>query len=247
MYDYILGGAHNFAVDRELGDEVIRTCPDGAESMRANRIFLRRAVRHLVELGARQFLDIGSGIPTVGNVHEVARRVAPECTVLYVDIDPVAVAHSEAILLGDDRAGVICADLRDPDLIIEEASRLGLVDFDRPVAVLLAGVMHFLAPADDPDAIVARLRSKLGKGGYLLISHVTEDRQTPEAIAAQRLASRTPTPINSRTHAEIARWFDGMKMLDPGLVFIPQWRPDPGEEVEHPDRIGAYAGVGCVV
>jgi SAM-dependent methyltransferase len=244
VYDYILGGAHNFAVDRALGDELVRTSPDVADTMRSNRVFLRRAVRYLAEQGVRQFLDIGSGVPTVGNVHEVAQQVAPESTVVYVDVDPVAVAHSEAILAGNERAGVICADLRQPDRIRAEARQLRLIDFDRPVAVLLAGVVHFVPAADDPAGLVASLRDPLAPGSYLLISHTTFDGQPPEVVEAQRLAARTATPLFPRPHGEILAYFDGLTLVDPGLVFIPLWRPDPGEKVEHPERISAYAGVG---
>lgn len=244
VYDYILGGAHNFAVDRALGDELIRTSPDVAETMRSNRVFLRRAVRFLAEQGVRQFLDIGSGVPTVGNVHEIAQQVAPESTVVYVDVDPVAVAHSEAILAGNERAGVICADLREPERIRAEATQLGLIDFSRPVAVLLAGVVHFVPDADNPADLVASLRDPLVPGSYLLISHTTFDGQPPEVIEAQQLAARTATPLFPRPHKEVLAYFDGLTLVDPGLVFIPLWRPDPGERVEHPERISAYAGVG---
>jgi SAM-dependent methyltransferase len=244
VYDYILGGAHNFAVDRALGDELIRTSPDVAETMRSNRVFLRRAVRFLAGQGVRQFLDIGSGVPTVGNVHEVAQQVAPESTVVYVDVDPVAVAHSEAILNGADRAGVICADLREPERIRAEAQRLGMIDFDRPVAVLLAGVIHFVPDSDDPAGLVSSLRDPLPPGSSLLISHTTFDGQPPEVVEAQQLAARTATPLYPRPHAEILSYFDGTTLVDPGLVYIPLWRPDPGEQVTHPERISAYAGVG---
>ncbi|HKT05051.1 MAG TPA: SAM-dependent methyltransferase [Rugosimonospora sp.] len=243
VYDYILGGAHNFAVDRELGDELIRRSPDVAETMRANRVFLRRAVRYLAEQGIRQFLDIGSGVPTVGNVHEIAQQVSPESTVVYVDMDPVAVAHSEAILEGNDRAGVICADMREPELIKSRAAASGLIDFAAPVALLLAGVVHFIPDSDDPGGLVAQLRDPLVAGSYLLVSHTTYDGQPPEVVAAQQLAARTATPLFPRTHAEVLSYFDGTELIDPGLVFIPLWRPDPGEVVEHPERTSAYAGV----
>jgi hypothetical protein len=244
VYDYILGGAHNFAVDRALGDELIRMSPDAAQTMRANRVFLRRAVRFLAERGIKQFLDIGSGVPTIGNVHEIAQKITPEAQVVYVDVDPVAVAHSEAILTGNDRAGVVCADLREPDRIATEAAKLGLIDFSQPVALLLAGVVHFLSDSDDPARIVARLRNHLTSGSYLLVSHITFDRQPPEVVEAQKLAARTSTPLYARTHAEIAEYFTDLPLVDPGLVFIPLWRPDPGDSVEQPERTGAYAGVG---
>lgn len=244
VYDYILGGAHNFAVDRALGDELIRTSPDVADTMRANRVFLRRAVRFLAGTGVRQFLDIGSGVPTVGNVHEIAQQVAPGSTVVYVDMDPVAVAHSEEILAGNDRAGVICADLREPERILFEARHLGLIDFDQPVALLLAGVVHFVPDQDNPDALVRDLVSPLAPGSHLLISHTTFDGQPPEVIEAQALAGRTATELFPRPYQTILGYFDGLALVDPGLVYIPLWRPDPGERIAHPERISAYAGVG---
>lgn len=246
VYDYILGGAHNFAVDRALGDQVIRTSPDAAETMRLNRMFLHRAVRFLAERGIRQYLDIGSGVPTVGNVHEIAQRIAPESVVVYVDVDPVAVAHSEAILVGNDRAGVICADLRDPDRILDEAARLGLIDFAQPMALLLAGVVHFLPDEDGPGRIIARLLSQMVNGSYLLVSHITADRQPSEVVEAQALASKTSTPMYARSHSDILALFDGTELVDPGLVLIPAWRPEAGQVVERPDRTGGYAGVGYV-
>ncbi len=245
VYDYFLGGAHNFEVDRALAQQIAAMTPTIGETMRANRAFLRRAVRYLAARGVRQFLDIGSGIPTVGNVHEIALEAAPDATVVYVDIDPVAVEHSRAILAGVQRAGVICADVRDADLIMTEARKLGLVDFDRPVAVLLAGVLHFVPDGDGPGASVAALRAALTPGSYLLISHATADGQPAEVIEAQGLSSRTATEIVLRGRAEIASWFDGFTLVDPGLVFIPQWRPDPQDPVDdQPERVGAYAAVG---
>jgi hypothetical protein len=163
---------------------------------------------------------------------------------VYVDVDPVAVAHSVAILEGNDRAGVICADLRDPDRIAEESRRLGLIDFRRPVAVLLAGVVHFIPDSDDPAALVGRLRDRLVAGSHLLVSHTTFDGQPPEVIEAQRLAARTATPLYPRPYAQVEAYFAGLTLLEPGLVFIPLWRPDPGDSVLRPERISAYAGVG---
>jgi SAM-dependent methyltransferase len=244
VYDYFLGGAHNFAVDRALADQIARTTPNLAETMRANRVFLRRAVRYLTEQGIRQFLDIGSGIPTVGNVHEVAQEEAPDSTVVYVDVDPVAVAHSRSILEANKQATVVCADLRDTGRIADEARQSGLIDFGAPVAVLLAGVVHFIPDVEDPDRLVAQLRELLTPGGFLLVSHATADEQPPEMLAAQRLSGRTDTEITLRSRADIEGYLDGLTLVDPGVVFIPRWRPDPGETVEHPERIGAYAAVG---
>lgn len=244
IYDYFLGGAHNFAVDRALADQISALTPDVGETMRAGRAFLRRAVKFLVGEGVRQFLDVGSGIPTVGNVHEIAQQAAPESTVIYVDVDPIAVAHSRAILEGNDRTAVIQADLRDPERILAESRKTGLIDPSRPHAILLAGVVHFLPDSDDPASHVATLRNTLTPGGYLVLSHVTMDEQPPEVVQAQQLSQRTGTEIALRGRAEVEAYFDGLTLIEPGLVFLPAWRPDPGDVVEQPERIAAYGGVG---
>ncbi|GAA0523012.1 hypothetical protein Ade02nite_82650 [Paractinoplanes deccanensis] len=242
VYDYFLGGAHNFAVDRELAQQIEAMTPNIAETMRSNRVFLRRAVRFLVDQGIRQFLDIGSGIPTAGNVHEIALEAAADSKIVYVDVDPVAVEHSRAILVDTPNTAVVLADARDVDRILGEASKL--LDFDRPVAVLLAGVLHFIPDGDDPAATVAEIRDAVPAGSYLLISHATADGQPAEVIEAQRLSGRTATEITLRPAAEIEAYFGGFELVEPGLVFIPRWRPDPQDPVdEHPERIGAYAGV----
>ena len=245
VYDYFLGGAHNFEVDRQLAEQIVRMTPNVGETMRANRVFLRRAVRYLAGQGVRQFLDIGSGIPTVGNVHEIAQVAAPGSRVVYVDIDPVAVAHSRAILRDDPFTAVLCGDLRDPADILAQARGTGLLDFDQPVAVLLAGVVHFLPDSDDPAGIVARLRDAVCPGSHLLLSHVTGDEQPPEVLAAYDLSDRTDSALRLRTRAQLQRYFDGFTLVEPGLVFVTTWRPDPGEEPgENPQRFAAYAGVG---
>jgi SAM-dependent methyltransferase len=243
VYDYFLGGTHNLPVDRELAGHIEAMTPDIGATMRANRVFLQRAVRFLATAGVRQFLDIGSGIPTVGNVHEIARAAAPGSSVVYVDVDPVAVEHSRAILAGVERTGVVLADVRDTDTVLGEAG--GLIDFGQPVAVLLAGVLHFVPDEDDPAGLVASLRNVCAPGSYLLISHATADGQPPEVVEAQKLSSRTGTGIVLRSQAEIASWFGEFELIDPGLVHIPLWRPGPGETVEHPERYGAYAGVAA--
>jgi SAM-dependent methyltransferase len=244
VYDYFLGGAHNFAVDRALADQITALTPNVGETMRAGRAFLRRAVKFLVEAGVRQFLDIGSGIPTVGNVHEIAQLAAPDSTVIYVDVDPIAVAHSRAILEGNDRAAVIQADLREPERILAEARQTGLIDFSQPSAILLAGVVHFILDADDPAGHVATLRKALAPGGYLVLSHTTMDDQPPEVVQAQQLSQRTGTEIALRSRAQVEAYFDGLTLVEPGLVFLPAWRPDPGDVVDQPERVAAFGGVG---
>jgi hypothetical protein len=246
VYDYYLGGAHNFAVDRRMAQEALAGWPELPLIMRANRAFLRRAVRHLVAQGIDQFLDIGSGIPTAGNVHEVAQAANPAARVVYVDIDPVAVAYSVSILDGNERAAVIQADLREPERILAEARKLDLIDLDRPVAVLLAGVVHFLPDGDRPDEIVATLRDATTAGSYLVISHSTHEDQPPEMLAAQKLSARTATEITLRSRAQITGYFGDFTLVEPGLVHLPLWRPEsPADVDDDPARFGAFGGVGC--
>lgn len=245
VYDYILGGAHNFAIDRALGDELERLSPDVAETMRANRHFLRRAIRYLIAQGMDQFVDIGSGIPTAGNVHEIAQQENPAARVLYVDVDPVAVAHSRRILEGDPNTTVLQADVRDGDAIFGSEELRALIDPSRPLALLLAGIIHFLPDEDEPVAVVRNLVDRLVPGSHMLLSHVTWEGMPPEAMEAQRLSERTPTTIVPRSRAEIQAMFAGLEMVEPGLVHFPLWRPDdPADVGEHPERYGAFCGVG---
>jgi hypothetical protein len=244
VYDYFLGGAHNFAVDRQLADAIARMTPHIGDTMRANRAFLRRAVRFLVGAGVTQFLDIGSGIPTVGNVHEVAQQADPSARIVYVDVDPIAVSHSRAILEGDPRTTVIQADARDVEGILGDPETRRLLDLDQPVAVLLLGVLHFIADSEDPAGIVARLRDALSPGSYVALVNVTHEDQPAEVIEAQKLSGRTGTPIHLRSRAELAAQFAGLTLVEPGLVHIPLWRPDSPLDVDgHPERFGALAGV----
>lgn len=244
VYDYFLGGSHNFAVDRALAQEILRMTPSLGETMRAGRSFLRRTVQFLAAAGIRQYLDIGSGIPTVGNVHEIAQRADPQARIVYVDIEPVAVAHSRDILAGNDRVAVVQADLREPEVILADPQLHRLLDLTRPVAVLLAGVLHFIPDSDDPTAIVARLRDAVAPGSFLAISHATYEDQPEEVIRAQALSGRTATEITLRSRAEIVEMFRGFTLVDPGVVFLPLWHPDPGDDIDHPERYGAFGGVG---
>ncbi|MBN9112147.1 MAG: SAM-dependent methyltransferase [Pseudonocardia sp.] len=244
VYDYFLGGAHNFAVDRELAGMIASMTPDIGDTMRANRGFLRRVVRRLVDDGITQFLDIGSGIPTVGNVHEVAQQADPSCRVVYVDVDPIAVSHSRAILDGNPGTVVIRADARDVEAIVADPDVRGLLDFDRPIAVLVLGVLHFVPDVDDPVGIVARLREAVPAGSMLALVNVTHEDQPPEVIEAQKLSSRTGTPIYLRSRAELLAQFDGWDLVEPGLVHLPLWHPDvPLAAGERPERFGALAGL----
>jgi SAM-dependent methyltransferase len=244
VFDYFLGGAHNFEVDRRLAEQIASLTPNLAETMRANRGFLRRVVRYLVGAGIDQFLDVGSGLPTGGNVHEVAQEADPGARVVYVDNDPVAVAQSRAILAGNERTAVLNADVREPDRILAGAVASGLIDLDRPVAVVLAGVLHFIPDADDPAGIAARLRAALAPGGHLVITHATQDGQPPEVLAAQRLSARTTTEITLRSRSRVRAFFGDLAPVPPGVVFLSSWRPEPlGDAGVHPGRVGAYGGV----
>jgi len=245
VYDYYLGGFHNFPADREMAKEAIRMWPELPLMMQANRGFLRRAVRFAVGQGITQFLDIGSGIPTVGNSHEVARRADPSSRVVYVDVDPVAVAHSRALLADDPATEVVQADLRDPDRILDDESLHRLIDLDRPVAILLVAVLHFVADDDDPRAVIARLRDAVPPGSFLVISHASQDGQPLLADSHQRLYARTPTPMTMRSQPEIVEFFNGFDLVEPGVVPIQRWRPEAPSEVEGDvNRMVGFAGVG---
>jgi hypothetical protein len=248
IYDYWLGGSHNFAVDREIAREVSALNPDVALIMQVNRAFLHRAVRLLIGEGIRQFLDLGSGIPTLGNVHEVAQKASPDAKVVYVDIDPVAVAHSQHILGDNPNAMIIQEDLRNAEVILADPRMRGLLDFDQPIGVLMMAVLHFIPREDNAEAIVGRFRDALAPGSFLALSHGTADglRITPEQLdrGLDQMA-RTTTPATTRTRAEIERFFTGLDMVEPGVVWTAQWRPEhPDEVIEQPERCAAYAGVG---
>ena len=245
VYDYYLGGSHNLEVDRQMAREAIALWPDLPTIMQSNRAFLRRAVRYAAEHGISQFLDIGSGIPTVGNVHEAAQQANPQACVVYVDSDPIAVAHSRAILAGDERTAVVQADLREPDSLFEDPSVQTLLDLNRPVAVLMVAVLHFVPDEDDPAGAVARIGARLAGGSFLVLSHASAEGRPEKAGAHRQLYRRTATPMTMRSRTEIARLFDGFELVEPGLVWLPLWRPDhPLGADQQPERTTGYAGVG---
>jgi hypothetical protein len=245
VYDYALGGYHNFAVDRQFFERAEQAWPGLGMLAHANRAYLGRVVHHLVGAGVRQFLDIGSGIPTLGNVHEAAQEVAPDARVMYVDIDPVAVAHSQAILAGNPLAGAIEGDLRRPGDIVYHPDVLELFDFSRPVAVLLIAVLHFVPDSDNPAGIVATLREALGPGSYVALSHGTQATANGEQAQedVRRMYQRTPTPIHLRTRDQIAGLLAGMEIVPPGIVTVTDWHPDP-EEADDPPQPTLLAAVG---
>lgn len=247
MYDYWLGGFHNFEVDRAAAERATAIWPDMPLVLRANRAFLRRAVQFLVAQGIDQYLDIGSGIPTVGSVHEIAQQGNPDARVVYVDIDPVAVIHSRTILRDNPRATVIQADARQPELILREAVDSGLLDLSQPVAILVVSVLHFITDDTEAYGAVGALRGAAPPGSYLVISHGSGEGM-PANLQEQivRITRATPTPMKYRSRADIARLFEGFELVEPGLAYIPSWRPEgPGDPLaDQPDRCLGYAGVG---
>jgi hypothetical protein len=243
MYDALLGGSHNFAVDRQAAERAVASVPDLPKVAWSNRAFLRRSVRFMVELGIRQFLDIGSGIPTSGNVHEVAWEADPECRVQYVDLDSVAVAHSTAILAGSDRAAAIEGDLRRPEALLEETRLHKLIDLDQPVGVLLVAVLHLLSDDEDPRGVVATLRDSIPPGSHIAISHLTSAHR-PEDAARLGEQARTKTGVGIYFRSREAL-FDGLTVVEPGVVELAQWRPESADDVyEEPGRSLGLAGVG---
>ena len=246
VYDYWLGGSHNFLADQDLGRAIAAVEPNIRIGARANRDFLGRAVRLLSQAGIRQFLDIGSGIPTQGNVHEVVQRLDPDARVVYADVDPVAIAHSKVILAGNQNAVIIDADLREPEKILTSQAAGHLIDFSEPAGLLLVAVLHFISNAEDPWRIVATLRDALAPGSYLVLCHGANESRPAVAEATEKVYNRSvATEVHMRSRAQILRFFDGFDLVEPGLVYIPQWRPDsPGDVPSDPSKLWGLVGVG---
>ncbi|MDT0390101.1 SAM-dependent methyltransferase [Streptomyces dubilierae] len=247
MYDYYLGGSHNFEVDREAARRAMEFMPGLPKIMQANRAFMRRAVRYAAGEGIGQFLDIGSGIPTFGNVHEVAQAARPGARVVYVDHDPVAVAHSEAVLAGNEDAAVVAADLRKPADILSSPEVERLIDLNQPVALFLVAILHFVEDEDDPYGAVAELSAALAPGSLLVLTHASYEGipLPPErAGGAVDVYEDIRNPLIMRSREEIARFFEGYDMVEPGLVAMPRWRPDTAPEDEDPYAFSGFAGVG---
>jgi hypothetical protein len=245
MYDYFLGGYHNFAVDRDAAKQVLLAEPDFADFVRANRAFLRRAVSFLVRQGVCQFVDLGSGIPTAGNVHEVAHKLNPAVGVVYVDSDPIAVSLSQEILAGNPRAIAIDGDVRRPEELLARADLKRIIDFHQPVAVLLVALLHFLADDDEALRILSYLREALAPGSYIAITHATGIFNPERAAQTASVYNRATSPVTLRTREQVERFFDGFELVEPGLVPTPAWRPDSAEDVfaNEPERGQAFAGV----
>jgi SAM-dependent methyltransferase len=246
VYDYLLGGSHNFLADQDVGRSLAAVEPEVRAIARANRAFLGRAVRFLAGAGIRQFLDIGSGIPTEGNVHEVAQQAATGARVVYADIDPVAIAHSRAILAGNENVAIIDADLREPEKILAREATRRLIDPSQPTGLLLVAVLPFIADADDPWRIVATLRDALAPGSYLVLCHGTAEGKLVVTRAAEKVYNRSvATQAHARSRTEILRFFGDFELADPGLVYIPLWRPDSPDEVpSDPSKFWCLVGVG---
>jgi SAM-dependent methyltransferase len=245
VYDYYLGGSHNFEADREMARKAMELWPELPLIMRANRAFLRRAVQYVAEQGVSRFLDIGSGIPTFGAVHEIAREIDPRAQVVYVDRDPVAVAHSRLLLADDPLSQVVEADLRDPARLLAEPVVEELLRPGEPVAVLLVAVLHFITDDDDPEGLLRRLRDALPPGSYLVLSHASLEGRPDQAGAHQDLYRRTPTPLTMRNRERITAFFDGFDLVEPGVVYLSEWHPEtPASVGAHPERMTGLAGVG---
>ncbi|WP_232236142.1 SAM-dependent methyltransferase [Nocardia sp. BMG51109] len=245
VYDYFLGGSHNFPADRAVAEQALSVKPDLPEVMRQNRGFLQRTVCHLVEQGITQFLDIGSGIPTVGNVHEIAHALDPDVRVVYVDHDPVAVTHAHQLLTDERNVTALLGDLRDPGTFLDDPQLTGLIDFDRPLGLLVVAVLHFVFDADHPHDIVSRLRDRTAPGSYLAIEHATHDWMPAEARELLGVWNKnSPEPMQWRSKADITNFFGDFEIIEPGIVNVHLWRPDTSTPIDpNPERFAAYAGV----
>jgi hypothetical protein len=246
MYDYFLGGKDHYPADREAAEQVIAAMPPGAirNAARQNRNFLGRAARYLAaEAGIHQFLDIGAGLPSMNSVHEIVTAIAPQSRIVYVDNDPVVIAHGREMLQGVDQAIIIRHDLREPDKILADEQLRQSLDLDQPVAVLLVAILHFIRNDEDPRGIIDRLLAPLPSGSHLAISHATADSypQMDDAVQAYRKATTT---VHNRSHEEISALLSGLELADPGLVWLPQWRPDTNTGLhDDPGKSLAYAAV----
>ncbi|MEV0086068.1 SAM-dependent methyltransferase [Saccharopolyspora sp. NPDC050642] len=244
-YDFYLGGAHNFAVDRELGRKVMEVVPNVQEVAVNNRAFLRRAVRYCLDQGVRQFLDIGSGIPTAGNVHEIAQAVDPGTRVVYVDNEPVAVAHSRSILGDNKNATIVQADLVDVEDVLDAPETQRLLDFSQPIAVMMVALVHFVPDGSKPREVIRHYYDRLPAGSYLGFSHVTGDHYPEGVQGLVELYKSSTNPVTLRTRDEVAGMLDDFEIVEPGVVYVPDWRPDTEDDVwENPERSIVYGAVG---
>ena len=237
IYDYWLGGKDNYAVDRAAGEAALKAYPDLIHSVRSNRAFMTRVVRHLAEAGIRQFLDIGTGIPTAPNTHEIAQTVSPDCRVVYVDNDPIVLAHARALLTGapEGATDYLDADLRDTGAILDRAAQT--LDFSQPVAVMLMAILHLIPDTDDPYGIVARLIGAGPAGSYLALSQIASDIDAGVAEARDQVGRYMPVKQTYRTHPETMRFYGGLELIEPGLVRVTEWRPDSAAAAAMPTAL----------
>jgi S-adenosyl methyltransferase len=244
VYNYLLSGKDHYPADREVAENLLSEVPTARIAAQQNRAFLGRVCRFLAaEAGVRQFLDIGSGLPSQGQVHEIVQAIAPDARVAYVDNDPVVLAHGRSMLHGVDNAAFLCQDLREPDAILADPELVRLFDFDRPIALLIVAVLHFIDPEDKPHDIVARLMSALPSGSYLAISHLTADDDPSLPGAFERQYKTTSNAI-ARSRKEILAFFDDLDLVAPGITWVPLWRPDP--DTGHQDNPASSLLYGAI-
>jgi hypothetical protein len=245
FWDYLLGGKNNYPVDREVGEQVLARNPSLRENARADRGFLARAVRYLTgEVGIRQLLDIGTGLPSVNNTHQVAQAIAPECRIVYVDNDPLVLAHARALLTSTPQGvtAYLHADVRDPDVILQEAAQA--LDFTQPVGLMLLGIVNYIIDTDEAHTVVNRLLDALPSGSYLALSHPTAEVRGEEVEESMRLwNSSGAAPIRTRSRQELTSFFNRLELLEPGVVPCSRWRPEPSD-LGVPGEVHQYCGVG---
>ncbi len=241
LYDYMLGGKDNFAADREFAERLVANAPESRWIARENRTFLERAVQFCAEQGVRQFIDLGSGLPTTDNVHQIARRVDRACRVVYVDKDPMAVAHAQALLADGIGVAAIKGDVRRPAEVLGHDDVRRLIDFSRPVAVLMAAILQTMTDGDDPAGIVAGFMDASAPGSHLVVSHATHDVVPEKAARARDIYRGASITLVTRSKQEVGAFFAGLELVEPGLVFTVEWRSH--QEVDDPGRAGMYAGV----
>ncbi|GGP05030.1 SAM-dependent methyltransferase [Nonomuraea glycinis] len=246
LYDYYLGGKDHFPADREAAEKILAVAPELRAAARANRAFLGRAVRFLAGAGIHQFLDIGTGLPTQGAVHEVANEILGNSKVVYVDVDPVVLVHARALLESAEDTRAVEGDLRAPQEILKNPDVTEVIDFTKPVGILLVAVMHFIDEADDPQQIIRTLREAMAPGSYLVLSHGTSDARAAAVSKGTEVYKNATSRLFLRDRKRIEALFEGFELLEPGLVWLPEWRPDEADRIdfiEHPEASLVVCGV----